>query len=98
MLIALGFLALLVVDPLNAGSGSGQRSEQAILRIAAPFYDASDAVTVVLIDDAYLQRVGLAGRCAMANRACCRRGSGARAGVDVRRPAVPAPACTAYQR
>ena len=58
VLIALGFLALLVVDPLNAGSGSGQRSEQAILRIAAPFYDASDAVTVVLIDDAYLQRVG----------------------------------------
>ncbi|MCC6172118.1 MAG: CHASE2 domain-containing protein [Gammaproteobacteria bacterium] len=58
MLIALGFLALLVVDPLNAGSGSGQRSEQAILRIAAPFYDASDAVTVVLIDDTYLQRVG----------------------------------------
>ena len=58
VLIALGFLGLLVVDPLNAGSGSGQRSEQAVLRIVSPFYDASRQVTVVLIDDAFLARIG----------------------------------------
>jgi CHASE2 domain-containing sensor protein len=58
ILIALGFLCLLAVDPLNAGSASSQRSEQAILRIAAPFYDASRAVTIVLIDDAFLDRIG----------------------------------------
>ena len=57
VLIALGFLALLAVDPLNAGSGASQRSEQSILRIVSPFYSASNAVTVVLIDDAYLGRV-----------------------------------------
>ena len=58
ILIALGFLGLLVVDPLNAGSASGQRSEQALLRIDSPFYRASGDVTVILIDDAYLQQRG----------------------------------------
>ena len=58
ILIALGFLGLLVVDPLNAGSASGQRSEQALLRIASPFYRASGDVTVILIDDDYLQQRG----------------------------------------
>ena len=57
-LIALGFLGLLAVDPLNAGSASGQRSEQAVLRVASPFYVASGEVTVILIDDAFLRRIG----------------------------------------
>ena len=58
VLIALGFLGLLAVDPLNAGSASKQRSEQAVLRVASPFYAASGEVTVVLIDDAFLRRIG----------------------------------------
>ena len=56
--IALGYLGLLVVDPLNVGSGSGQRSEQALLRIASPFYRTSGDVTVILIDDDYLKQRG----------------------------------------
>ena len=58
MLIALAFVGLLAVDPLNAGSASKQRSEQAVLRVASPFYAASGEVTVVLIDDAFLSRIG----------------------------------------
>ncbi len=58
IVIALAFLELLSVDPLNANSASAQRSEDAVMRLAAPFYDASREVTVVLIDDRYLERSG----------------------------------------
>ncbi len=58
VLIALGLLGLLAVNVLNAGSASSQRSEQAVLRIVSPFYDASRQVTVVLIDDEFLKRIG----------------------------------------
>lgn len=58
MLIAVSFYCALLLDPFGIGTASSERSEQAALRITAPFYKDSGQVVVVLIDDDYLQRVG----------------------------------------
>ncbi len=58
VIVALAFMSLLGVDVLKVGSASSQRSEDGVLRIASPSYVASREVTVVLIDDAYLGKVG----------------------------------------
>lgn len=58
VVVAITYLTLLSVDPLNIGTASSQRSEDAVLRISAAYYDASREVTVVLIDDDYLRKIG----------------------------------------
>lgn len=58
IVVAFAFLELLSVDPLNVNSASAQRSEEAVMRLAAPFYRASREVTVVLVDDEFLSRTG----------------------------------------
>lgn len=57
-LIAASFACLLLLDPFGIETASGLRSEQAVLRITAPMYTASDRVAVVLIDDDFLRRTG----------------------------------------
>jgi CHASE2 domain-containing sensor protein len=47
---------LLALDPFGVGAASHQRSEQATLRIMAPFYRPSGLVTAILIDDEYVAR------------------------------------------
>ncbi len=58
MLIAVSFYCALLLDPFGIGTASAERSEQAALRITAPFYKDSGQVVVVMIDDDYLERVG----------------------------------------
>lgn len=58
VLIALAFFCLLLMDPFGIETASYQHSEQAALRVTAPFYDASGDVVVVLIDDDFLARAG----------------------------------------
>ncbi len=58
LLIALAFFCLLLMDPFGIETASSSRSEQAALRITAPFYRGTGAVVVVLIDDEFLARAG----------------------------------------
>lgn len=53
--VAAGFALLLFkLDPFGIGDASHARSEQATLRITAPFYHPSGRVTVVYLDDEYI--------------------------------------------
>ena len=58
LLIAGAFFCLLLMDPFGIETASSRRSEQAALRVTAPFYASSGEVVVVLIDDDYLARLG----------------------------------------
>jgi CHASE2 domain-containing sensor protein len=53
--VALTFLVFLKLDPFGLHSASEARSQQATLRIVAPFYSPSRQVVAVLIDDDYLR-------------------------------------------
>jgi hypothetical protein len=54
-LLAISYLGILnLLDPFGTNSALMARSEQAALRVTAPFYGASGEVTVVLINDEYL--------------------------------------------
>ena len=57
-IVALAFACLLMLDPFGIETASALRSEQAALRITAPMYAGTDRVAVVLIDDAFLKRIG----------------------------------------
>lgn len=56
--IALAFLLLLSLDPFGIQTASMDRSQEAALRITAPFYEPSGKVAVVVFDDAYLDDPG----------------------------------------
>lgn len=58
LLIALSFFCLLQMDPFGIETASSRRSEQAALRVTAPFYANTGEVVVVLIDDEFLARSG----------------------------------------
>ena len=58
LLIALAFFCLLLMDPFGIETASSRRSEQAALRVTAPFYTPTGDVVVVLIDDDFLARTG----------------------------------------
>jgi len=58
LLIALAFFCLLLMDPFGIETASSRRSEQAALRVTAPFYAPTGDVVVVLIDDDFLARAG----------------------------------------
>lgn len=58
LLIALSFFCLLLMDPFGIETASSLRSEQAALRVTAPFYASTGEVVVVLIDDEFLARAG----------------------------------------
>lgn len=58
LLIALSFFCLLLMDPFGIETASSRRSEQAALRVTAPFYASTGEVVVVLIDDDFLARTG----------------------------------------
>lgn len=53
--VALTFLVFLKLDPFGLHSASEARSQQATLRVVAPFYSPSRQVVVLLIDDDYLR-------------------------------------------
>lgn len=53
--VALTFLVFLKLDPFGLHSASEARSQQATLRVVAPFYSPSRQVVAVLIDDDYLR-------------------------------------------
>jgi len=50
---------LFALDPFGIGAASHARSEQATLRVVAPFYDPSNQVTVILIDDDFVRSRGM---------------------------------------
>jgi hypothetical protein len=58
LLISVAFFCLLLMDPFGIETASDRRSEQAALRVTAPFYVDSGDVVVVLIDDDFLVRSG----------------------------------------
>ncbi len=55
-LVAASFVMLFALDPFGIEAASHARSEQATLRITAPWYEPSGQVTAVVIDDEYIRK------------------------------------------